>query len=317
MKLILSSCDFRNDNARKTIIDNLNKPISQCKLLYIPNEKATFETIHSDRYYLRMEEFGFLRNNVYVFDYYNSDDFLNLDIDVLYISGGNTFATLDRLKADGKYKIYALTNDDSMVVCSDNDDMVEHYDLLIDEDNDPVHDPEPLQDYMNKWDGPSFIEQMQLNSSKSVLEIGVGTGRLAVRVAPLCGEFHGVDISPKTIERAQENLAEFENVRLTCTDFLFHEFGRTFDVVYSSLTFMHIEDKQRAVNKIAGLLNDTGRFVLSIDKNQSEFIDAGTRKIRIFPDTPLGMAECIRNAGLTILNQYGTEFAMIFVAQKG
>lgn len=98
MKLILSSCDFRNDNARKTIIDNLSKPISQCKLLYIPNEKATFETIHSDRYYLRMEEFGFLRNNVYVFDYYNSDEFLNLDIDVLYISGGNTFATLDRLR---------------------------------------------------------------------------------------------------------------------------------------------------------------------------------------------------------------------------
>lgn len=44
MKLILSSCDFRNDNARKTIINNLNKPIDQCKLLYIPNEKATFET---------------------------------------------------------------------------------------------------------------------------------------------------------------------------------------------------------------------------------------------------------------------------------
>ena len=390
MKLILSSCDFRNDNARKTIIDNLSKPISQCKLLYIPNEKATFETIHSDRYYLRMEEFGFLRNNVYVFDYYNSDEFLNLDIDVLYISGGNTFATLDRLrkcnfeseiiryikngviyiggsagahiasqniehvsafdpvpegmtefsglglfdgilichyteerkdlydrlKADGKYKIYALTNDDSLVVCSDNDDMVEHYDLLVDEDNDPVHDPEPLQDYMNKWDGSAFIEQMQLNSSKSVLEIGVGTGRLAVRVAPLCGELYGVDISSKTIERAKENLADFKNVRLTCADFLSYEFGRAFDVVYSSLTFMHIEDKQRAVNKIAGLLNDAGRFVLSIDKNPSEFIDTGTRKIRIFPDTTVEMAECIRTAGLTILNQYDTEFATIFVAQK-
>ena len=391
MKLILSSCDFRNDNARKTIIDNLSKPISQCKLLYIPNEKATFETIHSDRYYLRMEEFGFLRNNVYVFDYYNSDEFLNLDIDVLYISGGNTFATLDRLrkcnfeseiiryikngviyiggsagahiasqniehvsafdpvpegmtefsglglfdgilichyteerkdlydrlKEDGKYKVYALANDDSLVVCSDNDDMVEHYDLLIDEDNDPVHDPEPLQDYMNKWDGPVFIEQMQLNSSKSVLEIGVGTGRLAVRVAPLCGEFYGVDISSKTIERAKENLAELENVRLTCADFLSYEFGRAFDVVYSSLTFMHIEDKQKAVNKIAGLLNYAGKFVLSIDKNPSEFIDTGTRKIRIFPDTSVEMAECIRTAGLTILNQYDTEFATIFVAQKG
>lgn len=195
MKLILSSCDFRNDHARKTIIDNLHKPISQCKLLYIPNEKATFEAIHSDRYYLRMEEFGFTRENIYVFDYDNAEAFRGLNIDILYISGGNTFATIDRLrrcnfeseiiryvksgvvyiggsagahiasqniehvaefdpipdgmtdfnglglfdgilichytedrkasyeklKAEGKYKVFVLSNDDSLVICSDKD----------------------------------------------------------------------------------------------------------------------------------------------------------------------------------------------------
>ena len=191
-----------------------------------------------------------------------------------------------------------------------------HYDSLVDEDNDPVRDPEPMQEYMNKWDGPEFIEEMQLDRSKSVLEVGVGTGRLAVRVAPLCGEFYGVDISTKTIERAKENLADFKNVRLTCADFLSYEFDRTFDVVYSSLTFMHIEEKQRAVDKIAGLLNETGRFVLSIDKNPSEFIETDTRKIRIFPDTAGEIAECIKTAGLNILKQYDTEFATVFVAQK-
>ena len=195
-------------------------------------------------------------------------------------------------------------------------DVVSHYDLLIDEGDDPVHDPEPLQDYMNKWDGQEFIKQMQLNSSKSVLEIGVGTGRLAVRAAPLCGEFVGIDISPKTVKRAKENLSEYKNVNIICADFLSFNFDRKFDVIYSSLTFKHIEDKQRAVNKIAGLLNGTGRFVLSIDKNSSEFIDAGTRRIRIFPDTPVEMAECIGTAGLTILKRYDTEFATIFVAQK-
>ena len=192
-----------------------------------------------------------------------------------------------------------------------------HYDLLIEERNDPVHDPEPLKEYMDKWDGQKFIDKMQLNKNKSVLEIGVGTGRLATRTAPLCGEFYGIDISPKTIAKAKSNLIKFENVTLICADFLNYIFDQSFDVIYSSLTFMHIEDKLRAVNKISGLLNDKGRFVLSIDKNQSEFIDAGTRKIRIFPDTPLEMAESIRTAGLTILNQYDTEFATIFVAQKG
>lgn len=170
---------------------------------------------------------------------------------------------------------------------------------------------------MDKWDGQTFIGSMELDKNKSVLEIGVGTGRLAVRVAPLCGEFCGIDISPKTIERAKENLAEYRNIDLICGDFLSYKFDRKFDVIYSSLTFMHIEDKQRAVEKIAELLNNSGRFVLSIDKNQSEFIDIGTRMIKIYLDKKDKTEEYIKAAGLTILNQYDTEFATIFVAQKG
>ncbi len=224
--------------------------------------------------------------------------------------------------AIGFYKKYGFTVADTKVefdtkryvcVCKS---VTHHYDLLIDENNDPVHDPKPLQDYMDKWDGQAFIDKMELDKDKSVLEIGVGTGRLAVRIAPFCGEFYGVDISPKTIERAKENLADFKNVRLICDDFLSYEFGRTFDVIYSSLTFMHIEDKQKAVNKIAGLLNDAGRFVLSIDKNPSKFIDTGTRKIRIFPDTPEEIKTYIANSSLLLTECYETEFATVFVAQK-
>ena len=224
--------------------------------------------------------------------------------------------------AIGFYKKYGFTVADTKVefdtkryvcVCGS---VTHHYDLLIDENNDPVHDPRPLQDYMDKWDGQAFIDKMELDKDKTVLEIGIGTGRLAVRVAPLCGEFYGVDISSKTIERAKENLAEFENVTLACADFLSYEFGRVFDIVYSSLTFMHIEDKQRAVNKIAELLNYAGRFVLSIDKNPSEFIDTGTRKIRIFPDTPEEIKTYIANSGLLLIEHYETEFAHIFVATK-
>lgn len=83
-----------------------------------------------------------------------------------------------------------------------------HYDLLIDENNDPARDPEPLREYMDKWDGQQFIDSLQLTKEKSVLEIGVGTGRLAVRVASECREFCGIDLSPKTAERAKENLKE-------------------------------------------------------------------------------------------------------------
>ncbi len=239
----------------------------------------------------------------------------------------NSF-NVDRITAEtdddaiGFYKKYGFTVADTkaefdtkryVCVC---ESVTHHYDLLIAENNDPVHDPKPLQDYMDKWDGQVFIDKMELDKNKSVLEIGVGTGRLAVRVAPLCGEFYGVDISSKTIERAKENLAEFENVRLTCADFLSYEFGCTFDVVYSSLTFMHIKEKKKTINKVAALLEDGGKFVLSIDKNQDRFIDSGTRKVTIFPDTPDEMRTYIADSGLLLIEQYETEFAHVFVAQK-
>jgi ubiquinone/menaquinone biosynthesis C-methylase UbiE len=195
-------------------------------------------------------------------------------------------------------------------------DVVFHYDSLIDENNDPVHDPEPLREYMDKWDGQSFIRELQLDNNKTVLEIGVGTGRLAIKTAPYCREFCGIDISPKTIERAKENLSGYSNVTLICNDFMKYNFDRQFDVIYSSLTFMHIEDKKTAINKIKGLLKPNGRFVLSIDKNQSEYIEFNDRKVRIFPDKPDDILRYIKMAGLLPEKQFETEFAVVFTAKK-
>ena len=101
MKLILSSCDFRNEKSQQVIMDNLPYPIDKCKLLFVPNEKATEKAISSNVYYDRMQEFGFVKENVYVFDDNNPDKFRNLDIDVLYISGGNTLGTLDKIRKCG------------------------------------------------------------------------------------------------------------------------------------------------------------------------------------------------------------------------
>lgn len=193
--------------------------------------------------------------------------------------------------------------------------VIKHYDKLIDEGNDPVFDPKPLREYMNKWDGPAFIEKMCLDESKTVLEIGVGTGRLAINVAPRCKSFVGIDISPKTIARAKENLT-FNNIKLICDDFLCYDFKETYDVIYSSLTFMHIEDKLFAISKVASILNNNGKFVLSIDKNQSDFIDYVTRKIRIYPDSPEEIKKLILISELEIEEIYETEFAHIFVVRK-
>jgi len=144
----------------------------------------------------------------------------------------------------------------------------------------------------------------------------VGTGRLALKVCGKCKSFVGIDISPKTIERAKENMAAFDNKELVRGDFLVYDFTSRFDVIYSSLTFMHIEDKQSAINKVSGLLKPGGRFVLSISRSQDSVIDFGNRKIKIFPDDVESTRTYIKNAGLLLEKQFDTEFATVFVASK-
>lgn len=101
MKLILSSCDFGNPTSARFIIDHLCKPISECKVLYFPNEKVTTEKIKSGKYEARVAEFGFQKKNIHVANYFDPTPFLNLDIDVIYISGGNTFGTMKLIRDSG------------------------------------------------------------------------------------------------------------------------------------------------------------------------------------------------------------------------
>lgn len=195
-----------------------------------------------------------------------------------------------------------------------NNNTIEHYDLLIKEGNDPLFDPQPLQDYMNKWDGQVFIDELNLTCEKTVLEIGVGTGRLALRVAPLCKSFVGIDFSPKTVERAITNLSANENVSIICADFMKYKFEDNFDIIYSSLTFMHIKEKQSAIKEISRILKPNGRLVLSIDKSQDEYIDMGIRKLKIFPDNLNVICDYIKNTRMIVDKIIETEFAFIIVA---
>lgn len=195
-------------------------------------------------------------------------------------------------------------------------EVARHYDCLAQLGDDPVHDPEVLRRYMDKWDGERFIESMGLGSDKKVLEIGVGSGRLAVRVAPHCRSLTGIDLSQRTIALAEENLSGFCNVRLICGDFCTYDFDGRYDVVYSSLTFMHIRDKRAAVGRAAALLTAGGRFVLSLDKSWDRIIDTGASKIRVYPDDPEEISSYMAAAGLVMIERYEMEFAHILVAGK-
>ena len=94
------------------------------------------------------------------------------------------------------------------------------------------------------------------------------------------------------------------------------EFEEQFDVIYSSLTFMHIQDKLLAIQKIADLLTNNGLFVLSIDKNQNEYIDMDDRKVKIYPDNPNDIRSYLSISKLKIINEFETDHAYVTVSTK-
>ena len=195
-------------------------------------------------------------------------------------------------------------------------DVITHYDLLIDENNDPFRDPPELQAYMSRWDGEPFLTALTLDKHHRVLEIGIGTGRIAAKVAPCCLQLTGIDLSPKTIMRARENLTAHHNITYVCDDFMTHAFHEAFDVIYSSLTMMHIREKAQAIARVSDLLTEHGRFCLSIDKSQSRWIDMGSRRLEIYPDQPEHIVSLMRAASLNVTGVLETEFAYIIVGQK-
>ncbi len=191
-----------------------------------------------------------------------------------------------------------------------------HYDLLIAENNDPVLDPPALSAYMDGWDGPAFLALLALTGIENVLEIGMGTGRLTLRVAPHCMHLTGIDLSAASVARAAQHLAPFHNVDLRCGDFLTCTFHRSFDLIYSSLTMLHIREKDAAVRKIATLLSPGGRVVLSLDKSRETELVYGDRTLPVYPDDPKHVAELMQSAGLTVQSIVEIEHAWLLKAVK-
>lgn len=101
MKLILSSKDFLNNKSKNVIISNLGISINECKILMIPNENTTLDKIKSGKYHNRLIKYGFSKKNIIVFDYTNIQNFINLDLDAIYVGGGNTFLIIDKLRKCG------------------------------------------------------------------------------------------------------------------------------------------------------------------------------------------------------------------------
>ncbi|XMB85559.1 class I SAM-dependent methyltransferase [Mycoplasmatota bacterium WC44] len=192
-------------------------------------------------------------------------------------------------------------------------EVIKHYDMLIDEGNDPVQDSSELQAYMDKWDGTPFIKQLKLTGGEDVLEIGIGTGRIAKKIIHDCRTLTGIDISPKTIYKAKEHL---KDANLICGDFLNYNFDCQFDLIYSSLTFLHFQDKRAIINKLGKIMRDKARAVISLTKDKSDLLTYGNKSLRLYPSYINNIERIIKEEELYISQKIELDKAIILIISK-
>lgn len=208
----------------------------------------------------------------------------------------------------------------------------EHYDRLAEMGND-LNDPPAALEYMARWDGPAFWKAIGDSREKDVLEIGIGTGRIARQLLNHgCRSLTGLDVSPKTIDVAKSQLSNFSNTKLILADITEFCQPGSFDIACSVLTFMHVQEKVKALENIVNCLRPGGHLVLSIDKASDSF-DFGDWMITLYPWAPESYAQVLGSMGCEVddpiplidnwidsqgkkSEKYGQEIAAVIKATK-
>lgn len=139
----------------------------------------------------------------------------------------------------------------------------------------------------DSWNSPSIIESYltatelqkpekaileQLNEKIGgyrVLDIGIGTGRTTLHLAPKAGEYVGIDYSFGMIKEARKRfplLADSGAIRLGDVRLLQEFDAGSFDLVlfsYNGMDYILHEDRQQALEEIRRVLKPGGQFIFS------------------------------------------------------
>ena len=128
-----------------------------------------------------------------------------------------------------------------------------------DEDSTGMFDPAVL--------GPTVDFLADLAGGGSALELGIGTGRIALPLSRRGVTVHGIDVSEPMVARLRAKPGGAA-IGVTVGDFAAAEVGRTFDLaylVYNTITNLTTQDEQvDCFRNVAGHLVPGGCFVIEV-----------------------------------------------------
>ena len=148
-------------------------------------------------------------------------------------------------------------------------------------------DPEYVADYDRKAgfeedaaEEVQLLRTIALGAESTLVDLGAGTGTLALAAAPVCRRVVAVDVSPAMAAAARRKAAAADASNVECVEagFLSYEHrGPPADVVYCRNALHHLPDlwKAVAIERIAGILRPGGvlrlrDIVFSFDAREAE-----------------------------------------------
>ena len=157
-----------------------------------------------------------------------------------------------------------------------------------------------------------IIKALELKRDHIVLEIGAGTGEVALEVSKHCQRVIAVDISRRMLDYAGEKAHKknISNITLVHAGFLTYEHtGNPLDAVYTQIALHHLPDfwKMIALKRIHGMLREGGRFYLH-DVIFSFPVERYDESINSYISTMQGSAgkETADNICLHVKDEYST-----------
>ncbi len=189
----------------------------------------------------------------------------------------------------------------------------------------------PLYDPLMRWAMPEVmlktrvVDQAHIEQGDRVLDLGCGTGTLAILVKQICpqSEVVGLDADPKILEIAR---GKAQKARAGITFDLGMAFelpypDNAFDHVLSSFVFHHLttENKSRTFKEVYRILRPGGKLsVLDLGKPYGTYAVLISLVLRRFEETLDNLQgrlpDMIRNAGFYQVNEperYATIFGVI------
>ncbi len=141
------------------------------------------------------------------------------------------------------------------------------------------------------------LEQLALRSDHRVCEIGIGSGGTTVRLARMCADVTGFEISTPTVEALRYLEKRHHNLHLVTADItdddaLAAHAGK-FDRLLSCDTLEHVPDPAGFFRGVSALLAPGGEFLVTFPNEPVDIMHGITRF-----DTPLELHEHLAEAGL-------------------